>query len=228
MADNRKDINVEIRVRNNLVLRVMKERGIASVAELSRQSGISQIALGLFVNMKRPARNKKDDSWYPDVVKLAEFFQCMPEDLFSDRQQYTAIEKNRREAEVTFTELAQITQLTPDRQLELSSEALEFRTILTQTLLRLRPREERVLRMRFGINLDHDFTLREVADQFGIQPERIRQIEARALRMLKHPEYIRKIKEASMKQGADREGCDGNMYPTFVFDHELFEALNYI
>jgi RNA polymerase primary sigma factor len=57
----------------------------------------------------------------------------------------------------------------------------------------LNPRQERVLRMRFGINLATDYTLAEVGKVFGVNPERVRQIEARALRTLKHPSHSRKL-----------------------------------
>ena len=58
----------------------------------------------------------------------------------------------------------------------------------------LNPRQERVLRMRFGINLATDYTLAEVGKVFGVNPERVRQIEARALRTLKHPSHSRKLR----------------------------------
>ena len=58
----------------------------------------------------------------------------------------------------------------------------------------LTPREERVLRMRFGIGMNSDHTLEEVGQQFSVTRERIRQIEAKALRKLKHPTRARKLK----------------------------------
>jgi RNA polymerase primary sigma factor len=58
----------------------------------------------------------------------------------------------------------------------------------------LNPRQERVIRMRFGINLATDYTLAEVGKVFGVNPERVRQIEARALRTLKHPSHSRKLR----------------------------------
>ena len=56
------------------------------------------------------------------------------------------------------------------------------------------PREERVLRMRFGIGMNTDHTLEEVGQQFSVTRERIRQIEAKALRKLKHPSRSRKLR----------------------------------
>ena len=61
-------------------------------------------------------------------------------------------------------------------------------------LASLTPREERVLRMRFGIGMNTDHTLEEVGQQFSVTRERIRQIEAKALRKLKHPSRSRKLR----------------------------------
>jgi RNA polymerase primary sigma factor len=62
-----------------------------------------------------------------------------------------------------------------------------LRETTTRVLASLTPREERVLRMRFGIGMNTDHTLEEVGQQFSVTRERIRQIEAKALRKLKHP-----------------------------------------
>ena len=63
-----------------------------------------------------------------------------------------------------------------------------LRETTTRVLAPLTPREERVLRMRFGIGMKTDHTLEEVGQQFSVARERIRQIEAKALRKLKHPQ----------------------------------------
>ena len=69
-----------------------------------------------------------------------------------------------------------------------------LRDTTTQMLATLSPREERVLRMRFGIGLNSDHTLEEVGQQFSVTRERIRQIEAKALRKLKHPSRSRMLR----------------------------------
>ena len=69
-----------------------------------------------------------------------------------------------------------------------------LRDTTTRILSSLTPREERVLRMRFGIGMNSDHTLEEVGQQFSVTRERIRQIEAKALRKLKHPSRSRKMK----------------------------------
>ena len=65
---------------------------------------------------------------------------------------------------------------------------------ITQALTYLTPREERVLRMRFGVGMNTDHTLEEVGLQFSVTRERIRQIEAKALRKLKHPSRSKQLK----------------------------------
>ena len=72
-----------------------------------------------------------------------------------------------------------------------------LRETTTRVLASLNPREERILRMRFGIGMNTDHTLEEVGQQFSVTRERIRQIEAKALRKLKHPSRSRESSEAS-------------------------------
>lgn len=69
-----------------------------------------------------------------------------------------------------------------------------LRENVTHVLASLTPREERVLRMRFGIGMNTDHTLEEVGQQFSVTRERIRQIEAKALRKLKHPSRSRRLR----------------------------------
>jgi RNA polymerase primary sigma factor len=71
---------------------------------------------------------------------------------------------------------------------------VNLRETTTRVLATLTPREERVLRMRFGIGMNTDHTLEEVGQQFSVTRERIRQIEAKALRKLKHPSRSRKLR----------------------------------
>ena len=70
----------------------------------------------------------------------------------------------------------------------------ELKTEITKTFAKLTPREERVLRKRFGIGLDTDYTLEEIGQEFSVTRDRIRQIEAKALRKLKHPSLARNLR----------------------------------
>jgi RNA polymerase primary sigma factor len=66
--------------------------------------------------------------------------------------------------------------------------------MMAQTLAQLNPREERVIRMRFGLGTSRDHTLEDVGQTFGVTRERIRQIEAKALRKLRHPSRSRNLR----------------------------------
>jgi len=70
----------------------------------------------------------------------------------------------------------------------------DLRETTTRVLASLTPREERIVRMRFGIGMNSDHTLEEVGQQFSVTRERIRQIEAKALRKLKHPSRSRELR----------------------------------
>jgi RNA polymerase primary sigma factor len=69
-----------------------------------------------------------------------------------------------------------------------------LREKLEEMLASLSPREVRVLRLRFGLQGDRTYTLREVGDKFGVTRERIRQIERKALRKLRHPRRSRELR----------------------------------
>ena len=71
----------------------------------------------------------------------------------------------------------------------------ELKTKITKILAKLTPREERVLRKRLGIGLDTDYTLEEIGQEFSVTVERIRQVEAKALRKLKHPSLARNLRK---------------------------------
>ena len=75
-----------------------------------------------------------------------------------------------------------------------SAIAANLRQITTETLARLTPREEHIVRMRFGIGMNADHTLEEVGKRFSVTRERIRQIEAKALRKLTHPSRSRRLR----------------------------------
>jgi RNA polymerase primary sigma factor len=74
-----------------------------------------------------------------------------------------------------------------------AAEAGELRTVIAEALAELTPREQRVLRLRFGIGGAADHTLEEISREFGVTRERIRQIEAKALEKLRHPLRARKL-----------------------------------
>lgn len=189
-----KDIRLEIKIRNNLILRKMEEKGIETVVELWRQMKAASLSVprgdidGL-INMTKSARlgNRNQNAWSKAALSLSDFFNCMPEELFSEPQQHRKITKNRITAELAYTDLQRLdteaTALLPDAAYDHNA----LPKVIARVLATLTPREERVLRLRFGIGDDNDLTLEEIGEQFNVTRERIRNIEAKALRKLKHP-----------------------------------------
>ena len=185
MAGQIKDVRLEVKARNNLILTKMEAKGIFSVKELCRKMGKPGMyaAVVSLISMKISARGRRDQ-WRPIVHTLAEFFQCMPEDLFSEPQQYNSLETNRANAELAFTEIQQMTARNVTPEIEL--QALQLRKAISEALEKLTPREAQVIRMRFGFD-GEEKTLEQVGEIIGVCGARAREIEAAALRKLKHP-----------------------------------------
>ena len=111
---------------------------------------------------------------YPEIKKLLEVKEVDVENIIEKGEDTTAVTQHK----------------------EISGEEREItkiKQIISELLHMLTPREERVLRMRFGIGMNTDHTLEEVSNQFNVTRERIRQIESKALRKLKHPLRFQKI-----------------------------------
>jgi len=113
--------------------------------------------------------------------------------VYTDNMKKT-IKINKKVKEVLMTKIDSLESNLQNRdmmnQLESAEEnvlRIDIEDTISKCLLKLNERQERVLRMRFGIKLKRDYTLEEVANFFNLGNERVRQIEAKALRILKHP-----------------------------------------
>ena len=96
-------------------------------------------------------------------------------------------QRKSKDAIFKSTNLSNIKNLESDLNLDEVVAKNQLKEKITKVLSTLTPREERVIRMRFGIGLNTDYTLEEVGQQFSVTRHRIRQIEAKALRKLRHP-----------------------------------------
>lgn len=184
----RKDIQVEVTFKNNLILTKMKEQGIETVAELSRKIKIPHSALGLLINMKKLPVTKKKGTWIKHAERLAKFFYCLPEDLFSEFQQKHALQKNRAYAELHFSRIQAMIAaenahaLDPSIVLQTHEQYAMFESMIEE----LEPDLQKVIRARFGFD-GPEKTLREIGEELGVSPEAVRQREQKALRRLRHP-----------------------------------------
>ena len=127
--------------------------------------------------------------WSTDARRLAHFYGCTPEDLFP-----THVHEHP-------AGLAEVMELDERAKNALTATAehfldyLELSSVIKRVLATLTPREEKVLRMRFGLDEQCAHTQAEVGQDFEVTRERIRQIEAKALRKLRHPGRAKLLEE---------------------------------
>jgi len=154
--------------------------------------------LGELLNMTRWPYNVKRNTWWKAAEDIAGQLKDTPEFLFDGRlygkrpiQKEIAIEVGDEkwiEAHLAFLEI----QGPPEEELMEKETKLALKKILAT----LTPREEQVLNFRFGLNDTEDLDLDETAKRFFISRERVRQIEAKALRRLRHPSRLKRLNAA--------------------------------
>ena len=103
--------------------------------------------------------------------------------------------KNSKDAIFKSVELSNAKKLESDLNLDEVVAKNQLKDKITKVLSLLNPREERIIRMRYGIGLNTDYTLDEIGLQLNICKSRVREIEAKALRKLKHPSKTKELKD---------------------------------
>ena len=103
--------------------------------------------------------------------------------------------KNSKDAIFKSVELSNANKLKSDLNLDEVVAKNQLKDKITKVLSLLNPREERIIRMRYGIGLNTDYTLDEIGLQLNICKSRVREIEAKALRKLKHPSKTKELKD---------------------------------
>ena len=192
--DERKDYHLTITVKNNLLLSMMKAHGIETVAELSRQTGITQKVLGDYLRLLRSAYNPRTKSIHPSVEQLCEFFHCLPDQIFPEEHLHTPLTTNTSSVEVSMEELKSIPGLIGPSPEDVLIGA-EVNNALDAALDTLTARQKDVVRMRFGLD-GREHTLAEVAEKYGVGSERVRQIEKKALCLLRGPSRADVLRDA--------------------------------
>lgn len=204
-----KEIRIEIKPRNNLVLTRMEELGIKTVTELCRRAGFargSMNAVASIINLKSPPLKsvkgkKRLVEWKDQVLEIANILECEPEELFPEEIKHVIIAREVNVfAEVNVDQFRRLggnipKQLVVGTDPEKGLQVQEFEAALNKALETLTPREEKVLKYRFGLEDGQERTINEVAALFALTPERIRGIEAKALQRMRHPMRTRMIKE---------------------------------
>lgn len=200
-----KEFRVEMKVRNNVFLHRLEAAGYKTIGELCRKNNLCPSRIGDFVNLKISPLNREGE-FYPILYQVAEFLNCAPEDLFSESQLHMQIESNKRFVEVSEAEMKFMIESGQSEQ-KLLEEIIEDEQkdkAIESVLDMLTRREQQVIQMRFGLApYTRSYTLDEVGEvssndlsgKKGLSRDRIRQIEAKALRKLRHPSRADKLRE---------------------------------
>lgn len=165
------DYEVKVRVRNNRILRALRDAGYESQSDFSRKTGFNLSVISGFVSMRIPAVTSRGN-WANAAETLALLLNLKPEDLFTGRQR-AGLRVNSVEVEMTE---GQVEGLIGQSD---SIEALEARQQVQSLMAMLTAREQSVIQGRL-----EGFTLEEIGEAQGVRSERVRQIEQKAMRKM--------------------------------------------
>jgi RNA polymerase sigma factor (sigma-70 family) len=185
------EYNVKVTVRNNLILQAIKNFGYTNLNNFAKSTGVSITGLYSLVNLMEPPIGVKGE-FIKTAKELMEVLGACPSELWTDEQLTLRLDSNRTER-VMSKEALQITLQSSARSLigldypEQEMVEVEMVKIVQDKLDSLTPREAEILRLRFGFDGGIGHTLEEVGAKFKVTRERIRHIEAHALRKLRHP-----------------------------------------
>lgn len=194
-----KDYRVELKVKNNLLLKKIEDGGFASVSDFCRKNNLSVSVVIALINFKKAPINKKGE-WSGLFLKLSTALKCLPEDLCPPQHLRKILKKNKAYFEMSANDVSFFLTGSQEDAAPLIEHVLrdESAKIINETLLSLTPREERVVRMRYGLTPDgEECSLEQIGKEYNVFRERIRQIEAKALRKLKHPQCSKDLRLAA-------------------------------
>ena len=190
------DLLVQSRFRNAILWEQMAGR---TSAEICREIGCEDSQFGALLNLKISPTNPRRGGWRTVAIKIADYFRMLPEDLFPaslyaltlpDR-----VERTYESEQVMLSLQCAEARMLPDAtSLDDKLNSQELTEKIDETLGTLSPREAKIIVRRFGLDGDGEHTLEEVGEEFAINKERVRQIEARALRHLRHPSRSKNLR----------------------------------
>ena len=190
-----KDLRIFVKIKNNLILQTVEElwgKGISN-KEIALKIGIHWVELSSYLNFRTSPISKVNRQgslkindiyyWTPTAVKIFKSLNKHGDEIFPEH--FRGVKKLEFQLQIDSERLyAEMNrkELDLDKHIEL----IELRKEVSKILSKLTPKEEKVLRMRFGISEDREYSLERVAIDLGVTTERIRQIEYRALEKIKY------------------------------------------
>lgn len=185
------EFNIKVSVRNNLILQAIKNQGYTNLNKFAKECDVSITGLYGLVNLKE-APLTGEGEFSKSAKELMEALGACPVELWTDEQLTMRLRSNTVERELS-KEGLQIALQSNARSLigldypeQEIAEADSVR-VISDKLDSLTPREAKILRLRFGFDGGAGHTLEEVGKIFNVTRERIRHIEAGALRKMRHP-----------------------------------------
>ena len=178
------EYRIKVTVRNNLLFTAIEKAGYKSSAQFCRVNSLSEQSVSAMVAMRMPPINKNGE-FCELATQLMEILGAAPTDLWSQAQLTLRLKRNGGEKVVSEDAIPWLLEQNNTMMTLPSPEdehiKAETSSVINDILNSLPPRAAKVLRLRF----EHDLTLDEIADSFDLSKERIRQIEAKALRKLR-------------------------------------------
>lgn len=202
-----KELELTVRIRNNRLRKLRLALGL-SQRELAFAADIAVLVYAGYETLARSPLGR-DGYWTKYARRLALFHDRPLEWLFPD-----SIKKVKKAVAVYEVDASELFPLLSDHQqllLQSPEENMieyEHQWLIRNSLRALTPRQEKILRMRFGIDEVCEHTLEEIASDFEVQRERIRQIEAKSLRMLRFPARARALKSYERGETCPECGAD--------------------
>lgn len=186
-----RDVRVEVRFRNNLILRAMKEAGIKTIKELSDRSRVPYTLVCALIGMRAPACRRTGE-WSRAAVDVATALHKEPEEIFSWLQRHRHLDRSVFAlGEVASEALLVSVPTDPERQLL----QYELRNKISGLLNGLNAREKQIVQMRFGFEpYCREHTYDEIGKVLGVTKSRIDMITRRALRRLRHPAIVKTLR----------------------------------
>jgi RNA polymerase sigma factor (sigma-70 family) len=185
-----KDYRIKITIRNDRLLSAIEKAGYRSARQFALHNAMEPERVSRIV---RGAEKPIDKYGYvtKNCQNILSILNKKLEDCFTDRQ-LEGFKNNTFETKVKEKDLKQL--INPIKNHEVKVIEQDVQCNLNEIFSKhLTPREEKILRMKYGIGLNTDHTYEEIGLYFKVTRERIRQIEGRALRKLKHPDVINKL-----------------------------------
>lgn len=190
------DYLVEVKIKNNWLMKKIKENGYENGNQFAKAHSLQPTMVNSYLSFKEAPYNKKGE-WRHSFIRISEALRCLPEDICPPQHLEKVLKKNKSTFEASFSDIAGYLTGNQDTAMPAIEKILKEEDLsgVSSVLQALTPREERVIRCRFGMTGDEEMTLAEVGQQFGVTANRIREIEAKALRKLKHPSRARDLKQ---------------------------------